>query len=87
MRSVQRGAHGNDDTNKLFGLMHGNLPAVNSLESCYFALEKAVMWKELKKVQNKLGKDKFPLIEQSFYSNYGSMVISPDFPCVAKIGQ
>jgi hypothetical protein len=30
MRTVQKG-HGMDDTGKLFGLMHGNLPSVNSL--------------------------------------------------------
>ena len=61
------------------------------------------MWCELKKIQKRLGKDKFPLINQTFYTSkifieikcknlissflidYGSMIIAPDFPCVAKV--
>ena len=31
MRTVQKG-HGMDDTNKLYGLLHGNIPSVNSLQ-------------------------------------------------------
>jgi synapsin len=44
------------------------------------------MWCELKKIQKRLGKDKFPLINQTYYTNFGSMIIAPDFPCVAKVG-
>ena len=39
-----------------------------------------------RKIQKKLGKDEFPLIEQTMYPSYREMVISPDVPCVGKTG-
>ncbi|KAG7243791.1 hypothetical protein CRUP_030071, partial [Coryphaenoides rupestris] len=34
----------------------------------------------------RLGAEKFPLIEQTFYPNYKEMVTMPAFPVVVKIG-
>uniref|UniRef100_A0A8C2WG37 Synapsin-1 n=1 Tax=Cyclopterus lumpus TaxID=8103 RepID=A0A8C2WG37_CYCLU len=36
--------------------------------------------------QKKLGSDKIPLIDQTFYPNYRDMITSPSFPVVVKIG-
>ena len=47
--------------------MHANIPSVNSLQSVYFALERPIMYAELRKLQKKHGRDKFPLIDQSAF--------------------
>jgi len=86
MRSVTRSVGHLDDRNKLFALKHANIPSLNSLHSCYMVLERAWVFAELKKIQERLGKDVFPLIPQSFYPSYKQMVIPPAMPCVIKIG-
>uniref|UniRef100_A0A8C2ETB0 Synapsin-1 n=1 Tax=Cyprinus carpio TaxID=7962 RepID=A0A8C2ETB0_CYPCA len=37
-------------------------------------------------IYKKLGADKFPLVDQTFYSNYRDMISMPTFPAVVKIG-
>ena len=64
-------------TNKLLGLVHGNLQSVNSLLSIYCCLERPIVYGELQKISTKLGKDKFELIDQTFYSNYRTAIITP----------
>jgi len=86
LRSVTRGIKGQDSRNKLFALIHGNIPAVNSLQSAYICLERPLVFGALKNIQKKLGKDNFPLIDQTFYSSYLDMLITPSFPLVAKVG-
>jgi len=49
-------------------------------------LERPVMYAGLRKIEKRLGHDNFPLIPFNYYSSYQEMVISPEFPCVAKIG-
>jgi hypothetical protein len=39
-----------------------------------------------RELQQRLGKENFPLVEQTFYGNYKQMVIAPAIPCVVKIG-
>jgi len=48
-------------------------------------LEKPTVYGALKAIQQKLGKDAFPLIEQTFHSHHRGMVITPDYPFVAKV--
>eukprot|EP01126_Amoeba_proteus_P048057 TRINITY_DN5536_c0_g2_i4.p1 TRINITY_DN5536_c0_g2~~TRINITY_DN5536_c0_g2_i4.p1 ORF type:complete len:304 (-),score=44.76 TRINITY_DN5536_c0_g2_i4:666-1577(-) len=86
LRSVTRGTKGQDSRNKLWTLMHGNLPSVNSLMSAYICLEKPTVYSALKGICTKLGWDAFPLIPQNFYSHHRNMHITPKFPFVAKIG-
>jgi len=76
---------GGDFRNVLFGLMAGHVPAVNSLESVYMNLERPIMFAALKSIQLRLGRDRFPLISQNFYSISDGMVISPDLPCIVKV--
>jgi glutathione synthase/RimK-type ligase-like ATP-grasp enzyme len=40
----------------------------------------------LKKIQKKLGNENFPLIQQTYYSSFSEMIITPDYPLVTKIG-
>merc|ERR1712226_347818 len=49
-------------------------------------MEKPWVYGELLKIRKKLGRKKFPLIDQTYYPNYKDMTISPDMPCVIKIG-
>ena len=62
-------------------------PAINSLLSAYMALERPVMWGELKAIQQRLGgRANFPLVDQNCHTSFREMQISPDPPCVVKIG-
>jgi len=66
--------------------MHGNIPSVNSLQAVYCCLERPIVFGALKSLRKKLGRDKFPLIEQTLYPHHREIVITPDFPNVAKVG-
>jgi hypothetical protein len=77
---------GSDARQILFGLMTANIPSINSLESMYLNLERPIMFGVLRKVQERLCKQDFPLIDQIYYSSHKEMIISPDSPCVVKVG-
>ncbi|MDP2436137.1 MAG: hypothetical protein Q8P67_10370 [archaeon] len=86
LRSVSRGVHGQDSRNLLLALMHAGVPAVNSLLSAYMALERPVMWGQLRAVQERLGgPSQFPLVAQDFHARPREMAVSPDLPCVVKV--
>lgn len=44
------------------------------------------MHSQLLKIQKKIGKDNFPLIEQYYYSDFMQMNITPKYPIVLKVG-
>jgi synapsin len=85
-RSVTRSIQHLDSRNLLYAFMFCNIPAVNSLESIYSTLERPIMFGALKRIAKRLGAEKFPLIPQTYYPSHANMVISPEFPCVVKIG-
>jgi len=70
----------------LLGLMHGLVPSVNSLTSAYNFLDKPVIYAELLKIQQRLGSEKFPLIQQNFYQSHNEMLLPPALPVVVKVG-
>ncbi|XP_055337620.1 synapsin-like [Paramacrobiotus metropolitanus] len=70
----------------ILALMYSNIPSVNSLESLYMFLDKPIIFSQLIQIQQRLGKEKFPLIHQSFYPNHREMLTSTQFPVVIKIG-
>lgn len=76
----------NNYKNFLLGLMHGVVPAVNSLTSTYNFLEKPVVYSELLKIRQQLDKEEFPLIDQNFYQSYSEMLLPPSLPVVVKVG-
>lgn len=88
LRSVTHGIHGQDSRNILLTMMHAGLPSVNSLLSAYMALERPVMWGELKAIQRRMARrgQSFPLVDQSCHSSHQEMNISPCADCVVKIG-
>jgi len=86
LRSVTRSIKGQDSRNKLFALMHGNVHSVNSLISAYVCLERVTVFGALKGIEKQLGHHNFPLIQQNFYPDHKTMVITPDYPLVAKVG-
>uniref|UniRef100_A0A8C7S9Q6 Synapsin IIa n=1 Tax=Oncorhynchus mykiss TaxID=8022 RepID=A0A8C7S9Q6_ONCMY len=75
-----------DFRNMIIGLQYGGIPSINSLESIYNLCDKPWAFAQLISTYRKLGAEKFPLIEQTFYPNYKEMVTMPTFPVVVKIG-
>ena len=69
----------------LFGLMSGNVPALNSLESEYMQLERPLMCGGLRSIEQRLGHEQFPFIHQNYYTNSTAMVISPTLPAIIKV--
>ncbi|KAH3761985.1 synapsin II [Pelomyxa schiedti] len=87
VRKLVRGLRDDEDySNALFGLMYSNIPAVNSLESVYRALERPLVYAELAKIRDRLGAKVFPLIPQSYYSHPRGMMFTPELPLVVKVG-
>ena len=71
MRSVTRSVPSQGDSrNLLYGLQFVGVPCINSLQSIYCTLERPWVYGELKKIQQRLGKAAFPLIEQSYYPSH-----------------
>ncbi|XP_072522602.1 synapsin-2b [Salminus brasiliensis] len=75
-----------DFRNLIIGLQYAGIPSVNSLESIYNLCDKPWAFAQLISTYKKLGPEKFPLIEQTFYPNYRDMISMPTFPVVVKIG-
>ncbi|CAL8367615.1 unnamed protein product [Lota lota] len=75
-----------DFRNLVIGLQYGGVPSINSLDSIYNLCDKPWAFAQLINTYRRLGAEKFPLIEQTFYPNYKEMVTMPAFPVVVKIG-
>ncbi|XP_021341161.1 synapsin-like isoform X1 [Mizuhopecten yessoensis] len=75
-----------DWKNLLIGFQYGGIPSVNSLHSIYNFQDRPWVFSQLIKIQKKLGRDNFPLIEQAYYPNHKEMVLTPKFPVVVKLG-
>ena len=86
-RSLCQHIGGLNDKKFLYGIKYCNIPSINTVDAIYGMLEKPYVYGELKRIQQDCSdKNMFPLIEQTYYPSYKSMVISPGFPCVIKIG-
>ncbi|XP_072308750.1 synapsin-2b [Eucyclogobius newberryi] len=79
-------AQNEDFRNLIIGLQYAGVPSVNSLDSIYNLCDKPWAFSQLITCQKKMGSDKFPLIDQTFYPNYRDMITTPSFPVVVKIG-
>uniref|UniRef100_H3DBF7 Synapsin-1 n=1 Tax=Tetraodon nigroviridis TaxID=99883 RepID=H3DBF7_TETNG len=79
-------AQNEDFRNLIIGLQYAGIPSVNSLDSIYNLCDKPWAFSQLMSSQKRLGLDKFPLIDQTFYPNYRDMITTPSFPVVVKIG-
>uniref|UniRef100_A0A3B3QUZ7 Synapsin-2 n=1 Tax=Paramormyrops kingsleyae TaxID=1676925 RepID=A0A3B3QUZ7_9TELE len=79
-------AENEDFRNLIIGLQYGGIPSINSLDSIYNLCDKPWAFAQLVSTYKRLGPDRFPLIEQTFYPNYKDMITMPTFPVVVKIG-
>uniref|UniRef100_A0A3Q3WGD4 Synapsin-1 n=1 Tax=Mola mola TaxID=94237 RepID=A0A3Q3WGD4_MOLML len=79
-------AQNEDFRNLIIGLQYAGVPSVNSLDSIYNLCDKPWAFSQIINNQRRLGADKFPLIDQTFYPNYKDMITTPSFPVVVKIG-
>ncbi|XP_077582656.1 synapsin-2b isoform X1 [Stigmatopora nigra] len=79
-------AQNEDFRNLIIGLQYAGIPSVNSLDSIYNLCDKPWAFSQLVNNQKRLGADKFPVIDQTFYPNYKDMITTPTFPVVVKIG-
>ncbi|XP_054639720.1 synapsin-2b isoform X1 [Dunckerocampus dactyliophorus] len=79
-------AQNEDFRNLIIGLQYAGVPSVNSLDSIYNLCDKPWAFSQLINNQKRLGADKFPVIDQTFYPNYKDMITTPSFPVVVKIG-
>ncbi|XP_038553359.1 synapsin-2b [Micropterus salmoides] len=79
-------AQNEDFRNLIIGLQYAGVPSVNTLDSIYNLCDKPWAFSQLVNNRKRLGSDKFPLIDQTFYPNYKDMITTPSFPVVVKIG-
>uniref|UniRef100_A0A8C5R6Z0 Synapsin-1 n=1 Tax=Leptobrachium leishanense TaxID=445787 RepID=A0A8C5R6Z0_9ANUR len=79
-------AENEDFRNLIIGMQYAGIPSVNSLESIYNFCDKPWVFAQLVSAYKKIGPEKFPLIEQSYYPNHKEMLAMPTFPVVVKIG-
>ncbi|KAF4077823.1 hypothetical protein AMELA_G00192480 [Ameiurus melas] len=75
-----------DFRNLIIGLQYAGVSSTNSLQSIYNMCDKPWAFAQLISTHKKLGAEKFPLMEQTYYANYKEMVTMPTFPVVVKIG-
>ena len=75
-----------DYRNILYGFYHSNNPMINSFEAAMAELEKPVMYGRLKAIEDKVGKEIFPLIPQNYYPEYCQIQFPPPEPFVLKVG-
>ncbi|GFQ86874.1 synapsin [Trichonephila clavata] len=74
IRQHVRDAGHEDYRNLLLGFKYGGVPSVNSLHSLYNFQDKPWVFSQLLHMQRRLGKENFPLIEQSYFPNHKEMV-------------
>ncbi|XP_063785108.1 synapsin-3 [Pseudophryne corroboree] len=77
---------GEDFRSLIIGLQYGGVQSVNSLYSIYNFCSKPWVFSQLIKIFQRLGADKFPLVDQSFFPNHKQMLTTPNFPVVVKLG-
>ncbi|CAH2313308.1 synapsin IIb [Pelobates cultripes] len=79
-------AENEDFRNLIIGMQYAGIPSINSLESVYNFSDKPWVFAQLISAYKKMGPEKFPLIDQTYYPNHKEMLAMPTFPVVVKIG-
>ncbi|XP_023330999.1 synapsin [Eurytemora carolleeae] len=75
-----------DYKNMLLGLQYGGVPSINTLQSIYNFQDRPWVYAHLVNIQQKLGKENFPLIDQTYFPNHKDMTTGVKYPCVFKLG-
>lgn len=86
IRQRVRDASNEDWRNVIIGLEYGRIPSINSLSAVYQFLDKPFIFAHLIQIERRLGRESFPLIEQSYFPNHKETLVTPRFPVVVKIG-
>lgn len=71
IRSATRALHGQDWRNHLYGFLHSRVPSLNTLDSLFLCQDKPIVYGKLRELQKQLGRENFPLIDQSVISISG----------------
>eukprot|EP01125_Pyxidicula_operculata_P006776 TRINITY_DN2325_c0_g1_i2.p1 TRINITY_DN2325_c0_g1~~TRINITY_DN2325_c0_g1_i2.p1 ORF type:complete len:304 (-),score=53.87 TRINITY_DN2325_c0_g1_i2:118-1029(-) len=74
-----------DHVNLLFAFQYAQIPAVNSVNSVYQCRHRPWVFAELIKIRNRVGQDKFPLIDQYLYTSHREILATPTYPIVLKV--
>ncbi|XP_030761632.1 synapsin, partial [Sitophilus oryzae] len=77
---------GEDYKKLILAMKFAGIPSINNLNSIYNFQDKPWVFGHLIQLQRRLGKEAFPLIEQTFYPDHNEMISSTRFPVVVKIG-
>ncbi|XP_045475626.1 synapsin-like [Harmonia axyridis] len=77
---------GEDYKKLLLALKFGGVPSINNLNAVYNFQDKPWVFGHLVQLQRRLGKENFPLIDQTFYPDHREMIMATKFPVVIKIG-
>lgn len=67
-----------DYTNHLLGMIHCNLDSINNLKSIYLNLQRPIIHGILTQIRDEKGYDKFPLIDQYYYSEPNTILFTPN---------
>ncbi|CAH8601309.1 unnamed protein product [Schistosoma rodhaini] len=70
----------------LTGLMYGGTPCMNTLHAIYNMKNRPWLFAHLLMIRNRLGKENFPLISQTYHTSYKEMAVAPAFPVIVKVG-
>ena len=70
----------------LYGLYHSNIPLINGYQGLVSETEKPILYGRLKRIQDKVGKQLFPLIPQYYFPEYELMKPYETEPFVLKVG-
>eukprot|EP00475_Leptophrys_vorax_P044242 TRINITY_DN8789_c0_g1_i1.p1 TRINITY_DN8789_c0_g1~~TRINITY_DN8789_c0_g1_i1.p1 ORF type:complete len:365 (-),score=105.48 TRINITY_DN8789_c0_g1_i1:42-1136(-) len=87
VRAEVRGfTHGVDHRNILYAFRFGQVPLINSATALIQMMDRPWLHAELIAIRDRVGPDKFPLINQTYYPNHKDMLITPGYPLVVKLG-
>jgi len=76
-----------DFRNLLYGFDFAQIPMINSSNVLYNSFERPWVFSALKKIQHRLGKDRFPLIPQTYFPNHWCFEgADVELPTVVKVG-
>ncbi|CAH8581664.1 unnamed protein product [Heterobilharzia americana] len=70
----------------LTGLMYGGTPCMNTLHAVYNMKNRPWLFAHLLMLRNRLGKETFPLISQTYHTSQKEMIVAPSFPVIVKVG-
>jgi hypothetical protein len=90
IRNFPRTLHNVDYRNMVIGLVFSGIPSVNSCSSVLQAMDRPIVYAELLRIRERLGADKFPLINMKYHPNLMTStqkdLFDVKFPGVVKVG-